>query len=34
MQWLKEGGFGGLAPPEIPKVLQNRAKLNPIVKNC
>jgi len=21
-------------PPEIPKVLQNRARLNPIVKNC
>jgi len=35
------GGGGGGAnpppPPEIPKVLQNRAKLNPIVKtvkNC
>ena len=29
------GGFGGggqtLPPPEIPKALQNRAKLNPIV---
>ena len=28
---------GGLNPPEIPKALQNRAKLNPIVKtvkNC
>ena len=35
-----EGGWGGSAPPpppEIPKALQNRAKLNPIVKtikNC
>ena len=32
------GGFGGFnPPPEIPKTLQNRAKLNPIVKtvkNC
>ena len=32
-------GFGGFnrPPPEIPKALQNRAKLNPIVKtvkNC
>ena len=28
------GGFGGSTPPhpEIPKALQNRAKLNPIVK--
>ena len=28
-------GLGGLKPPppEIPKALQNRAKLNPIVKN-
>jgi hypothetical protein len=27
-------GFGGSnPPPEIPKALQNRAKLNPIVKN-
>jgi len=27
------GGFGGSAsPPEIPKALQNRAKLEPIVK--
>jgi len=37
-QWLPVGGLGGLKlPPEIPKVLQNRAKLNPIVKtvkNC
>jgi len=33
-QWRTEGGgFGGLNPrPEIPKALQNRAKLNPIVK--
>ena len=33
-----EGGLGVLNPPlEIPKALQNRAKLNPIVKtfiNC
>jgi len=31
------GDFGVFNPPEIPKVLQNRAKLNPIVKtvkNC
>jgi len=30
-------GLGCLTPPEIPKTLQNRAKLNPIVKtakNC
>jgi len=33
------GGFGGVQPPtpppppEIPKALQNRAKLDPIVKN-
>jgi len=38
-QWRTEGGgFGGSTPlPEIPKALQNRAKLNPIVKtvkNC
>jgi len=38
-QWRTEGEFGGFNPPtpEIPKVLQNRAKLNPIVKtvkNC
>jgi len=34
-QWLTEGGrvWGGLNPPsEIPKALQNRDKLNPIVK--
>jgi len=39
VQWRTEGGFWGLQPPhpEIPKALQNRAKLNPIVKtvkNC
>ena len=31
------GGEGSTPPPEIPKALQNRAKLNPIVKtvkNC
>jgi len=31
------GVVGGFKPPEIPKALQNRAKLNPIVKtikNC
>jgi len=36
MKWRTEGRGGGLGgstpPPEIPKVLQNRAKLNPIVK--
>ena len=34
-QWrTEEGGVGMFKtpPPEIPKVLQNRAKLNPIVK--
>jgi len=36
-QWLTEGGLvggGGVEPPpqEIPKSLQNCAKLNPIVK--
>jgi len=30
-QWRTEGG-GSTPPPEIPKALQNRAKLNPIVK--
>jgi len=35
----REGGFGwgSTPPPEIPKALQSRAKLNPIVKtvkNC
>jgi len=32
-QWRTEGG-GGVQPPppEIPKALQNRPKLNPIVK--
>ena len=38
-QWHTEGGgvVGGFNPPEIPKALQNRAKLNPVVqtvKNC
>jgi len=41
MQWRtggeeEVGGFNA-PPPEIPKTLQNRAKLNPIVKtvkNC
>ena len=37
IQWRTEGGLGCLGcsnppPPEIPKALQNRAKLNPIVK--
>ena len=34
-QWSTEGGGLGdsTPPPEIPKALQNRAKLNPIVKN-
>ena len=32
-QWRTEGGWGvQTLPPEIPKALQNRAKLNPIVK--
>jgi len=32
-QWRTEGvGVQPLPPPEIPKALQNRAKLNPIVK--
>jgi len=34
-QWRTEGGGGGCQtrpPPEIPKALQNRAKLKPIVK--
>jgi len=35
-QGRNEGGFGGggfnTPPPEIPKALQNRAKLNPTVK--
>ena len=42
IQWRTEGGGGVFKhthtpPPEIPKALQNRAKLNPIVKtvkNC
>jgi len=39
-QWRTEregGGFNTPPPPEIPKGLQNRAKLNPILKtveNC
>ena len=35
-QWRTEGGSNP-PPPEIPKALQNRAKLNPIVntvKSC
>jgi len=34
-QWRTEGGLGVQTPPppEIPKAIQNRAKLNPIVKN-
>jgi len=32
-QWRTEGGLGrSNTPLEIPKALQNRAKLNPIVK--
>ena len=33
-QWRTEGGVWGVQtpPPEILKALQNRAKLNPIVK--
>jgi len=40
VQWRTERGEGlgcSGTPPEIPKTLQNRAKLNPIVKtvkNC
>ena len=37
-QWRTEGGIWGVQPPpEILKALENRAKLNPIVKtvkNC
>jgi len=36
-QWHTEGGGVQPPTPEIPKALQNRAKLNPIVKtvkNC
>jgi len=36
-QWRTEGGLGEFKSPEVPKDLQNRAKLNPIVKtvkNC
>ena len=33
MQWRTEGGWCvQTLPPEIPKALQNRAKLTPIVK--
>ena len=33
-QFTEGGDFGGFNPPtEIPKALQNRAKLNPIVQN-
>jgi len=33
VEWRSGGCLGGLNPhPEIPKALQNRAKLNPIVK--
>jgi len=28
VQWRTEGGWGVQLPPEIPKALQNRAKLN------
>jgi len=31
-QWRTEGEGGSTSPPEIPKALQNHAKLNPIVK--
>ena len=31
-QWRTEGGWGVQQPPEIPKTLQNRAKLNPTMK--
>ena len=31
-QWRIDGGVGGFNPLEIPKALQNRAKLNLIVK--
>ena len=29
---ILRGGFGVFKPPQIPKALQNHAKLNPIVK--
>ena len=32
VQWPTEGGGCSNPPPEIPNALQNRAKLNPIVK--
>jgi len=32
-QWRTEGGiWGDSIPPKIPEALQNRAKLNPVVK--
>jgi len=38
IQWRTEGGLRcSTPPPEVPKALQNRVKLNPIVKtvkNC
>ena len=36
IQWRTEGGLGcsNPPPPEIPKALQNRAKLNPICEKC
>ena len=35
-QWRTEGGLGVFnhPPPEIPKALQNCAKLNPICEKC
>ena len=36
-QWRTEEGVWGVQtslPPEIPKALQNCAKLNPICENC
>ena len=35
LQWRTEGGGFGVfkPPPEIPKALQNRVKLNPICEN-
>ena len=31
---VPRGGWGVQTPPEIPKALQNCAKLNPICENC
>jgi len=31
---VPRGVWGVQTPPEIPKSLQNRAKLNPICENC